>query len=107
MVRASPRGIARPALAFAISKKVGNAVVRNRVRRQLRHAAVQLEQDAVFEPAPYLVVVHPKAVECSMKELAFHLESATSKQPKLERTQETVTDIMFSDSPASHDRLER
>ena len=42
-----------------------------------------------------------------MKELAFHLESATSKQPKLERTQDNATEIIISDSPASDDRLER
>ncbi|CAB4988979.1 unannotated protein [freshwater metagenome] len=97
MVRASPTGRARPALAFAISRKVGNAVVRNRLRRQIRHAAVQLEQANVFESAPYLVIVHPPAVGCSMKELSSYLQDALSKQAS----------IGISDFRTEPDRFER
>ncbi|MSV49290.1 MAG: ribonuclease P protein component [Actinobacteria bacterium] len=97
VVRASPTGRARPALAFAISRKVGNAVVRNRLRRQIRHAAVQLEQANVFESAPYLVIVHPPAVGCSMKELSSYLQDALSKQAS----------IGISDFRTEPDRFER
>ncbi len=103
MVRASPTGRARPALAFAISRKVGNAVVRNRLRRQIRHAAVQLEQANVFESAPYLVIVHPPAVGCSMKELRGNLQEALSKQVVLSKQTGTGT----SDSSPEPDRFER
>ncbi len=82
-------------------------MVRNRVRRQLRHAAVQLEQAGVFQPAPYLVIVHPLAVDCSMTELGFHLKSATSKQPNLQQTKNSAVKIVRSDKRAINDRFER
>ena len=103
MVRASPTARARPALAFAISRKVGNAVVRNRLRRQIRHAAVQLEQANLFESAPYLVIVHPPAVGCSMKELSGYLQDALSKQTTLSKQISTG----ISDLSAEPDRFER
>jgi ribonuclease P protein component len=84
-------------LAFAISRKVGNAVVRNRLRRQIRHAAVQLEQLNLFESAPYLVIVHPRAVGSTMKELSGYLQAAISQQPSLR----------ISDRQAETDRFER
>jgi ribonuclease P protein component len=45
-----------PALAFAIGKRVGNAVVRNRLRRRLREAARQL---VTLPPGTYLIRARP------------------------------------------------
>lgn len=93
MVRASPDGRARAALAFAISRKVGNAVVRNRLRRQIRHAAVEVEQENRFQLAPYLVIVHPPAVGCTMKELKGHLCEALSKQASHSKVSDSITTV--------------
>ena len=54
-----PRPDGPAALAFAISRRVGNAVARNRLRRQLRAAAGELERNDALVPAWYLVIVHP------------------------------------------------
>lgn len=54
-----------PKLAFAIGRRVGNAVVRNRLRRQLR-AACQLSRP---RPGVYLVGAAPDAARLSFDEL--------------------------------------
>jgi ribonuclease P protein component len=43
-------------LAFAISKKYGNAVSRNKVRRQIRAALIELLCDKSFEKSLFLLV---------------------------------------------------
>jgi ribonuclease P protein component len=51
---------------------VGNAVVRNRVRRRLREAARHVELPA----GSYLVRVNPAAATLSFQELSTHLSRA-------------------------------
>jgi ribonuclease P protein component len=64
-----------PALAFAIGKRVGNAVVRNRLRRRLREAARHL---VTLPPGTYLIRARPSAVALSFQEISAHLSRATS-----------------------------
>jgi ribonuclease P protein component len=67
-----------PALAFAIGKRVGNAVVRNRLRRRLREAARHL---VALPPGTYLIRARPSAVALSFQEISAHLARATSSFP--------------------------
>jgi ribonuclease P protein component len=62
-------GSAPPRVAFAIGRKVGPAVVRNRLRRQIR--AVLHEAHAV-DPMPsgsYLFGAHPSAADLDFSQL--------------------------------------
>ena len=62
-----------PRVGFVVSKAVGNAVVRNRVRRRLRHAV--RERLAVLPAGSLLVVrAQPSAALASYAELAGDLE---------------------------------
>lgn len=74
MVRLDRPGSARPAVAFAISRKVGGAVVRNRLRRQLRVAAELAAERNLLRPGWYLVMVAPAAAGASLTTLSGHLE---------------------------------
>ena len=71
----SPAGPTLPAarVGFVVSKAVGNAVTRNRVKRRLRHAV--RERLAVLPPGSLLVVrAQPAAALASYTELVADLE---------------------------------
>jgi len=59
-------------VAYAVSRALGGAVDRNRVRRRLR--AVVRNTD--LEPGAYLVAVAPAAAELSFADLATHVHKA-------------------------------
>ncbi len=62
--------------AFAIPRRVGPAVVRNRVRRQLRAALDELKAEKVLPDGAYLVVVRPGARGSHFNELRVWLSKA-------------------------------
>src|SRR5262249_5966390 len=70
LVDAAPDDRAR--MAFAVGRRVGPAVVRNRVRRRVR--AVARELDLV--PGAYLVSAAPEAATLDFADLGRHLASA-------------------------------
>jgi ribonuclease P protein component len=57
-----------PQVAYAVSRRVGNAVTRNRVRRRLR-AALFDARDVVRADSAYLVGATPAAASASFAEL--------------------------------------
>jgi ribonuclease P protein component len=76
VVVAERDGAGAAGLAFAVPRRVGGAVVRNRLRRQLRAAAREIDREHPVLPAWYLVVVHPGAAGCSFGALAGALGEA-------------------------------
>jgi ribonuclease P protein component len=58
-----------PRIAFAVGRPVGNAVVRNRVRRRLR-AAVREQCDLLQPGWGYLVTAAPAAAAATYRELS-------------------------------------
>ena len=81
MVRLPREASARPAVAFAISRRVGGAVVRNRLRRQLRVASSDAADRAELGPGWYLVMVAPDAAGADMTTLSGHLRAALLRLP--------------------------
>jgi ribonuclease P protein component len=66
-------GMPAPRAGFVVSKAVGNAVVRNRVKRRLRHAV--RDRIALLAPGSLLVVrALPPAGVASYPELAADLD---------------------------------
>lgn len=79
-----PMAAGPPRAAFAVGRKVGGAVVRNRLRRRLRH--VLAEQAATMRPGAYLVAAGPAAVGLSPEELRTTVSSALRSVGALEDT---------------------
>jgi ribonuclease P protein component len=65
-----------PRLAWAIGRRVGPAVTRNRLRRRLRSAAALLDQPEPLAPGSYLVALQPGAADLSYGELRDAFEAA-------------------------------
>jgi ribonuclease P protein component len=59
-------------MAFAVGRRVGPAVVRNRVRRRLRAIARDLD----LAPGAYLVSAAPEAATLEFTDLGRHLATA-------------------------------
>lgn len=69
-------GVPPARVAYAVSKKVGGAVVRNRVRRRLRPLMADLEASDQLPPGAYLVGVRPDVVDLTPAGLRRHLTAA-------------------------------
>jgi ribonuclease P protein component len=68
-----------PRFGFTVSKKVGGAVVRNRIRRRLRALVAALDPARVREDFDYVLIARPGAGERSYPELAADLEQALDR----------------------------
>jgi ribonuclease P protein component len=64
-------------VAYAVGRRVGPAVVRNRVRRRLRAAVRELDRSgAGLADGAYLIAVRPGAADRSYRELRADLAEA-------------------------------
>lgn len=77
MLPAAAEGARSRQVAYAIGRHVGNAVVRNRLRRQLR--ALMRARAEALAPGAYLVACSPRARGSSSTELARDLDRAMAK----------------------------
>ena len=66
-----------PRVAFAVGRKLGGAVARNRVRRRLR--ALLRDPSVPLAPGAYLIAAAPAAREASFRELDHDLRKALAR----------------------------
>jgi len=73
-------------VGFTVSKKVGNAVERNRVRRRLREIVRRHGADAVRPGCDYVVIGRRNALFLPFDRLSADLSKALTRQPAPPRT---------------------
>ena len=56
-------------IGFTTSKKLGNAVVRNRIRRRLKEAARQVFENRARAGADYVIIGRPQAEEAPFEDI--------------------------------------
>ena len=77
-----PDGSTPPRVAYSVSRRVGSAVVRNRVRRRLRAILAEIARPTgQLPPGPgaYLVSVRPEAARASYGELGAAVRGALAR----------------------------
>ena len=78
-------------VGFTVSRKVGGAVVRNRARRRLRHAAECVMPDQAAGGRDYVLIGRGTTVERPFEELVADLETALARLGARRRTREHTT----------------
>jgi ribonuclease P protein component len=76
-----------PRAGFTVSKKVGNAVVRNRARRRLREAARLLLPTDGIPGADHVFIARPRDAEPGWEELLGQVRQALGKARRRLETQ--------------------
>jgi ribonuclease P protein component len=76
-----PRDDGNPAirLGITVTKKIGNAVVRNRMKRRFRSLAREMLPDAGFAGADHILIGRAGGVERDFSELRRELGKALGK----------------------------
>jgi ribonuclease P protein component len=75
-----------PRVGFTVTKKHGNSVERNRMRRRLKEA-VRLHAGFAMQPGhDYVVVARRDVLDASFQELAAELKSRVETRPKHRRS---------------------
>jgi len=72
-------GVSGPRFGFTITKKLGNAVTRNRIRRRLKAAIGQLPAGCMSPAHDYVVVARQAAVDIPFAALQKDLERALQR----------------------------
>ena len=70
-------------VGFTVSKKVGNAVERNRVRRRLREIVRLAPAGRLQAGHDYVLISRPKAHDCPFSDLLRDIEFAFSRIPSM------------------------
>jgi ribonuclease P protein component len=70
---------AGPRFGFTVTKKLGGAVIRNRIRRRLREALRSLPAETALPGHDYVLVARATAATCNFASLTQELASALSQ----------------------------
>ena len=71
-----------PGIGYTVSKKVGNAVTRNRMKRRFRELARAALPEAGIAGADHVLIGRPGANDMPFAELGEHLDSALKRAAK-------------------------
>jgi ribonuclease P protein component len=76
-----------PRYGFTVTRKMGNAVTRNRIKRRLRMAVRQAAGKHALKGHDYVIISRHKALDCSFSDLLRDMEFAFSRIPYMKDSQ--------------------
>ena len=79
MLRETTSTVGEIGLGFTATKRIGNAVARNRAKRRLREAARLLLPTAAADGHDYVLVARAEVLTCAFQTLLDDLEKAFSR----------------------------
>jgi ribonuclease P protein component len=79
-------------VGFTVSRRVGNAVVRNRVRRRLRAAAEEIMPEFAAANSDFVIIGRPAAQKQKYTSLTGHLKSALAKYEMQNNRQNSIAE---------------
>lgn len=80
---------AEPRVGFTVTKKQGNAVERNRMKRRLREAVRQKAGSAMKNGHDYVIVAHRDLLAASFADMISALSERLESKPKNKRSEGT------------------
>jgi ribonuclease P protein component len=72
----TPNGLAEARIGFTVTKKLGSAVIRNRIRRRLREAARLVFPDCAVAGYDYVAIARPAALTADFVTLLDDMKRA-------------------------------
>ncbi|MBT9372078.1 ribonuclease P protein component [Rhizobium sp. CSW-27] len=78
-----------PRVGFTVTKKQGNAVERNRMRRRLREAVRHSARFAMKDGHDYVIVARREVLTASFADITAALSERLESRPKPKRSEET------------------
>lgn len=72
---------------FTVTRKMGNAVTRNRIKRRLRQAVAQAASAHALKGHDYVIISRHKALDCPFSDLLRDMEFAFSRIPYMKNSQ--------------------
>lgn len=76
---AHPAGTHAIRFGYTVTKKMGNAVIRNRIKRRLREAVVKAAMPLATPGYDYVIISRHKALDCPFADLVRDMEFAFSR----------------------------
>lgn len=76
-----------PRIGYTVTRKMGGAVSRNRIKRRLREAVRKAAPAHALPGHDYVVIARHKALDCPFSDLVRDMEFAFSRIPTMKNSQ--------------------